>query len=194
MRADICRYAAVALVASLGGCASSNYKGIADTGGRALAVAPEVARVPDVRVTELRDDSGSLVGTQETVTGYHSVTSGYSLKLGEDLVDEQDFYHLAHDRNGEDAVASARTKGLLMNRVGLGIMIASAATAIAVPILTDRTMAKYSVGQAFITAPIGLGLTLFGKRRVEQKQFSAAHAFGSIQTEPPAWATQLDQR
>jgi hypothetical protein len=126
------------------------------------------------------------------VTSYRDVTTGYRLELGEDVIDEQDFYHLARARDAEDAVASARAKGLLMNRVGLGILVGSLAAAIAVPILTDRTKAKYSVGQAFITVPIGLGLAIFGQRRVEQQNFSATHAFEAIAAEPPGWAARLD--
>jgi hypothetical protein len=190
---DAChRIALLLLFASA--CASSNYRGIADTGGKSLAVVPVVERVPNVRVTEVRNSSGVLVGTEQTVTSYRNVTTGYRLELGEDVIDEQDFYHLARARDAEDAVASARAKGVLMNRVGIGILLGSLATAIAVPILTDRTMAKYSVGQAFITMPIGLGLTIFGKRRVERQNFSATHAFQAIAAEPPGWAAQLEGR
>lgn len=188
MKADV----RIALLVLAAGCASSNYRGLADTGGQALSVSPVVEQVPDVRVTELRDSNGVLVGTEQTVTSYRSVTTGYRLQLGEDVIDEQDFYHLARAQNAEDAVASARAKGLLMNRIGLGILAGSLAAAIAVPILTDRTNAKYSVGQAFITMPIGLALTIFGKRRVEKQNFSATHAFQAIATEPPPWAARLD--
>lgn len=187
-------YRIVLFALATSGCASSNYRGITDLGGNSLAVTPVIERVPNVRVTELRDSGGVLVGTEQTVTSYRNVTTGYRLELGEEVIDEQDFYHLAGARGAEDAVASARAKGLLMNRVGLGILAGSLVAAIAVPILTDRTMAKYSVGQAFITMPIGLGLAIFGKRRVERKNFSASHAFQAIAAEPPRWAAQLDAR
>jgi hypothetical protein len=188
MKADV----RIALVLLVTGCASSNYRGIADTGGKALSVTPVVEQVPNVRVTEVRDSNNVLLGTEQTVTSYRNVTTGYQLELGGDVIDEQDFYHLARARDAEDAVASARAKGLLMNRIGLGILVGSLTAAIAVPILTDRTKAKYSVGQAFITMPIGLGLAIFGKRRVEQQNFSASHAFQAIAAEPPSWAAQLE--
>ena len=178
--------------AVLSGCISSAAQHLADTGGDALSVEPATRNVPRMRRTELRDSGGALVGTEDTIVGYDTVTVGFNTRLGARAIDEQDFYHLAGDRGAEDEIASARAKGAVMYNTGIAVMIGSLATAIAVPIATERQNAKYSVGQAFLTFPIGMALAMFGANRVRDHHFSAARAFKAMNADSPDWATRLE--
>lgn len=180
------------LTAGSGGCVSSAAQHLAVTGGEALSVEPATRDVPRMMRTELRDSGGALVGTENTIVGYDTVTVGFNTRLGERAIDEQDFYHLAGDRGAEDEIASARAKGVVMYDTGIAVMIASLATAIAVPILTTRQNASYSVGQAFLTFPIGMALAMIGANRVHDHHFSATRAFKALNTDSPGWATQLE--
>ncbi|NVB83538.1 MAG: hypothetical protein HOV81_34510 [Kofleriaceae bacterium] len=162
--------------------------------GRALSVAPVTEQVAQTVDSEFRDAAGVKVGTQSTVVGYTTVTTGYQLKLGEAPVDERDFYHLAGDTRSEDVIANARARGKLKNRIGNAVGLASLAAAIAIPIIAGRGAAPYAVGQVFVVAPIGFGVAVWGKRQVERYNFPASHPFGAIQQATPGWATSLDAR
>jgi len=179
------------------GCASSNYAGLANVHHTllepALAVAPITDDVPDMRVTEVHDSNGALIGTEQTVIGYHKVVSGFALERGDTVIDEQDFYELARDRDGLDAVERARARGMRMNRTGLALIVASTVAAIAVPIAAGRGAAPYAVGQWFVAFPIGLGLTLFGQRPFDSKVLPVKRAFAAINQSPASWAARLDR-
>lgn len=172
---------------SLAACATDRYRNLSHSGGK-LAVEAVTYDEPIVERSELRDSTGSLVGTQETVVGTKPVVVGYSLQLDKDIIDERDFYQLAGDRNTADAIASARASGKLRNRTGLLMAAASVAAAIAVPVTFGRSTAPYAVGQAFVFTPVGLYLAITGKRRVEEYHYDAAHAFQSLGQQAPEWA------
>src|SRR3569833_1289881 len=101
-------------ISTLAGCATSHYAGLArdhvTVPVGALRVAPELTSVPNTRVTEVRDNTGALLGTEETVVGHRKVVTGFTLNRGDTTIDEQDFYELARDRDGLDAVARAGTR------------------------------------------------------------------------------------
>lgn len=181
-------------ISTLAGCATSHYAGLArdhvTVPVGALRVAPELTSVPNTRVTEVRDNTGALLGTEETVVGYRKVVTGFTLNRGDTTIDEQDFYELARDRDGLDAVARARARGMRMNR-GIALMIAGTAAAIALPIAAGRGAAPYAVGQWFLSFPIGLGLTLFGQRPFDNKVLPVDRAFGALGHAPEPWAAEL---
>jgi hypothetical protein len=183
-------------ISAITGCATSHYAGLARGAGAEpatdLAVEPVTTQVPRTRVTEVRDSNGALVGTEETVLGYREVVSGFALKRGGAAIDEQDFYELARDRDGLDAVARARARGMAMNRTGLALIVASTVAAIAVPIAAGRGTAPYAVGQWFVAFPIGLGLTLFGQRPFDDKVLPVGRAFSALGQSPEPWAARLD--
>jgi len=182
-------------ISTLAGCATSHYAGLArdhvTVPVGALRVAPELTSVPNTRVTEVRDNTGALLGTEETVVGYRKVVTGFTLNRGDTTIDEQDFYELARDRDGLDAVARARARGMRMNRAGIALMIAGTAAAIALPIAAGRGAAPYAVGQWFLSFPIGLGLTLFGQRPFDNKVLPVDRAFGALGHAPEPWAAEL---
>src|SRR3569832_490189 len=101
-------------ISTLAGCATSHYAGLArdhvTVPVGVLRVAPELPSVPNTRVTEDRDNTGALLGTEESVVGYRKVVTGFTLNRGDTTIDEQDFYELARDRDGLDAVARAGTR------------------------------------------------------------------------------------
>ncbi len=173
-------------------CAHSGYRGL-EPNDVALEIAPVYEDVPRVRETQFTNPDGTTAGTATTVVGYRKVLTDFTYKRGAEVIDEQDFYHLAKDRDGLDAVEHARNVGLMMNRVGIGIIAASLAVAIAVPVATGRENATYSVGQAFITAPIGLGLALFGQRRLDHHVLDADRGFRALALQPPGWTAKLDR-
>jgi hypothetical protein len=173
-------------------CAHSGYQGL-EPNDVAVKIAPVYDDVPRVRETQFTNADGTAAGTATTVVGYNRVLADFEYTRGSDVIDEQDFYHLAKDRDGLDAVEHARSVGLMMNRVGIGMIAASIAVAILVPVATGRENAKYSVGQAFITAPIGLGLALFGKRRLDHHVLDADRGFRALAMQPPAWTAKLDR-
>lgn len=178
------------------GCAHDGYKHLENdtTLGRMLAVDPVTEQVAQTVDSEFRDANGVRVGTQSTVVGYNTVVTGYQLRYGDASVDERDYYHLAADPTSEDVVAKARARGMLKNRIGNVVGLASLAAAIAIPIVAGRGAAPYAVGQVFVVAPIGFGVAIWGKRQVERYNFSASHAFGAVEQTPPEWATNLDRR
>jgi hypothetical protein len=181
-----------AVIVLLASCATDHYAALAhrDSRPEKLAVVPTVEQVPKTRVTEIRDANGATVGTAETIVGYRNVISGFSLERGGVDVDEQDFYELARDRDGLDAVARARAKGMWMNRTGLALIVAGTAAAIAVPIVVGREAAPYAVGQWFLSFPIGMGLALFGQRPFDHAVLPATRAFAAIGQPPADWATR----
>lgn len=176
-------------------CATSGYANLAaqdhPVPEPALAVVPTTAQVPETVVTEIKDGNGVRIGSEETIVGYHSVVNGFALHRGDQRVDEQDFYELARDRDGLDAVERARSRGMLMNRAGLALVIAGSAAAIAVPIALGRSAAPYAVGQWFVSFPVGLGLVMFGQRRFEDPILPAERAFQALGQAPEAWTARL---
>ncbi|MDX2088017.1 MAG: hypothetical protein SFX73_09210 [Kofleriaceae bacterium] len=183
----------VSLLVLTFGCASSSYAGLARRGAlpAELEIAATTTRVPETVVTEIKNNVGQRVATEETVVGYRDVISGFSLKYAGKQVDEQDFYELAADRDGVDAVERARARGKVMHRAGLFLLAAGSAAAIAVPIAVGSKAAPYAVGQWFLTFPVGLALTVFGARPFSEKVLPARRAFGAIGHEVPEWAEQM---
>lgn len=181
------RLALLCAVAS-SACAHSHYRALPP--GAPLAVVPVMSKVPITRDTYVTDASGVPIATETTVLGYKDVVSGFAFKQGDDYIDEQDFYRLAKDRDGLDAVERARKTGRFRNRLGIGLMIASTATAIAVPIAAGRSTAPYAIGQWFVAFPVGLGLTFFGKRPFDSHVLPANRAFQALGDTPPVWAAQ----
>jgi hypothetical protein len=159
-----------------------------------LSVEPVTEQVAQTVDSEFRDANGVRVGTQSTVVGYNTVTTGYRLQLGDAPVDERDFYHLAGDTRSEDVVANARARGMLKNRIGNAVGLASLVAAVAIPIIAGRGAAPYAVGQVFVVAPIGFGFAVWGKRQVERYNFPASHPFGAIEQATPEWASRVDAR
>ena len=179
------------LLCLLAACAADGYQHRASTGPRALSVEPELESVEDTQRSTLTDASGQPIATAETVVGHHTEISGYTLKLGADPVDERDFYHLAGDREAEDTIAASRSTGKLMNRIGLALVIGGTIATVAIPVaLDDRHAAAYSVGQWFVSFPVGLALAAFGKARVEHHHFAAKRAFSAINAATPDWASR----
>ena len=177
-------------------CASSDYAGLAHHATTlpdpTLQVTANVVDVPDTTVTHYKDESGANLGTAETVTGYHSEITGFSLRRGKELIDEQDFYELAKDRDGYDAVSRARSRGMVMNRLGFALVIAGTAAAIAVPVAGAPSLAKsVAVGQWFVSFPIGLALAIVGEHKFSHPILKAARAFTAIGQTPPSWAARL---
>jgi len=182
----------IAVLTAVAGCASSGYRELVP--GAVLAVKPVYERVPQTQDTELRDSSGVLVGTQSTIIGYRDVYTGFSLNQGDEVIDEQDYYHLAKDRDGFDAVARARASGIRLNRIGFGVLIASLATAILVP-----QMFKYedlnhapapvalAIGQAGIMMPLGIVLAMAGELRATRRVLPAQRALKAIGEPPASW-------
>ncbi len=182
------------VVSVLSACATSRYAGLAHgqpEPASDLSVAPVTEQVPQLRVTELEDAAGVSVGREVTVVGYRTVVAGFSLRKGNENIDEQDYYELARDRDGLDAVERARARGKIMNRTGIALVIAGTASAIAAPIVLGRGAAPYAVGQWFLTFPVGLALTMFGKRPFERHVLPVTRAFGAIDRAPEPWATNL---
>jgi len=189
----------LSLLAIISACASSHYQGLAKHARTlpdpALAVVPVEEQVANTVVTQFKDDGGANIGTAETVTGYRTIITGFALKRGADTIDEQDYYELAQDRDGADRIERARSRGKLMNRAGFALMIASTATAIAVPIalgMNGSVAKSIAVGQWFVSFPVGLGLAIFGARRFDHHLLSAARAFGALGKAPPHWAAELE--
>ena len=180
------------LALAAAGCAHSGYQAL-EPNNLPLTIAPVYDDVPRVRETQFTKPDGTSAGTASTIVGYDKVLADFTYKRGDDIIDEQDFYHLAKDRDGLDAVERARSTGMLMNRAGIGLMAASVAFAIGLPIATSRENAKYSVGQAFITVPVGLGLCLFGKRRLDHHVLDASRGFRALAEQPPGWTAKLDR-
>jgi len=184
----------ILLVCLISGCASNRYAGLAHHAAApaSLAVTPATEQVPQTRVTEYRDEGGRSVGSAETIVGYRTVVTGFLLKRGDAVIDEQDYYELAGDRDAVDLVKRARARGRLMNTAGIATLIAGTAAAIAVPIVVGRSAAPYAVTQWFVSFPVGLALTLFGKARFEKHQLPVTRAFAAIGRAPAPWAEQLD--
>jgi hypothetical protein len=176
------------------GCASNKYQNLRKDAGL-LGVRPVYEKAPIVRQTNFSNADGTNAGSASTVVGYRDVLTGFYHSLDDRGIDEQDFYHLAGKDDVAEAIASRRSKGMLMNRIGLGLLAVSSVAAIAIPVAAgDRTLAKYSVSQWFISAPIGLALAVFGKRRVERSDnYSASHAFSALGQDAPDWAGRLDR-
>ena len=179
-------------IAATTGCAHSGFQHLEPT-DEALAIGPTYRNVSRYDTTEYTNPDGTPGGTARTLTGYDPVLTGFSYMRGEHGIDEEDFYHLAKDQDGLDAVERARAHGRLENQIGVGLMVASLAFAIGVPILTRRENASYSVGQAFITFPVGMALAYFGKQPFESPVNSAKRGFAAIGQQPEAWTTKLDE-
>lgn len=175
------------------GCASSNYAGLARRGASPaeLEIVPTTSRVPDTVITEIKNDVGQRIATEETIVGWYDKVTGFSLQHAGKQIDEQDFYELAGDRNGVDAVERARARGRLMNRAGIFVMAAGTAAAIAVPVTFGRKTLPYAVTQWFFSFSGGLVLAMFGERKFTHTVLPASRAFGAIGHEAPEWAESL---
>jgi len=189
----------LALLLILSACASGNYQGLArrtpNLPDPTLSVAPVREQIADTVVTQYKDDNGANIASAETITGYHTVTSGFALQRGGETIDEQDYYELAKDRDGFDAIERARTRGKIMNRLGYALIIAGTATAIAVPVALGTegsTIVKaLAVGQWFVSFPVGLAFAIVGAHKFDHHVLSVARAFSAIGQTPPHWADQL---
>ena len=186
---------AIAIAAASAGCAHSNYQHL-EPSAESLAVQPTYTEVPRYVSTRYTNADGTPGGSAATLVGQRArcCWSGFSISAAIEAIDEEDFYHLAKDKDGLDAVERARASGALKNRIGVALMAASLSFAIGLPVLTKRENAEYSVGQAFITFPTsGMALAYLGKKPFESPVNSAKQGFAALGDQPATWTNELDR-
>jgi len=140
--------AVMVLAAGSWGCARLPKTGTPST-GEPLKVEVHTeshSYVTQAKVGEVqhRDSSGRLVGTSslyENQVGYYEVQR-WQVFQGETPIDDQDFYNIAGDTEAAKQIAAYRAKGVVINRVGFGLLIAGGALALAslivVPLASPR--------------------------------------------------------
>ncbi len=185
-RSFVPRHVMFALALTLGpGCGRDGFRNLKHAGS--LAVEPAIAQVPQTELTEIRDGNGTLVGTESRVIGYQPMVVGFRLTADGKDVDERDFYQLAGDGAAAARIGERRDVGRDMQRAGLGLILAGTAAAIALPILAGVKVAPYAVGQWFLSVPIGLGLFMYGRNRIETYAFDGDAAFAALGQPRAEW-------
>ena len=140
------------LAAGSWGCASLPKTGVESTGEPLnVEVRTEThTYVTQAKVGEVqhRDSSGRLVGTSslyENQVGMYDVTR-WQVFQGEEPIDDQDFFNIAGDTASATEIAEYRAKGVLMNRIGIGMAIGGGALMLASIILRSSLTTKDSYG------------------------------------------------
>ena len=190
MKAIVC--ISIALVCLLIACGSNPARGLTARGDRELAVEAAYRNVEQVAQTTYTNPDGTPGGSASTVVGYAQVRDGFSLKLGDKIVDEQDFYHLAGDQQMAERIARTRAKGIRRQRIGTVVAIGSLLGAIGIPMATGIQSATYSIPLGLVGELTALYLIMTGNKMIYDYHSSAADAFKSLGQSPAAWAVPQD--
>lgn len=170
-------------------CISDRFQNLPSTNGEALAVKPVVEQVPITRETQHYGSDGLPIGASVTVVGYRPQTTGFQLALGDKVIDERDYFHLAQDRAAEDEIASGRRTGKILMGTGAGIVLAGLISTILLSSSDAPTYAKAMPVEGGLI--VGALVYAIGGMKVRKRYHSASRAFRALQTEPPAWAVGL---
>jgi hypothetical protein len=170
-------------------CVSDRFQNLPSTNGQALAVKPVVEQVPITRETQHYGENGQPIGASVTVVGYEPKTTGFTLALGEQTIDERDYYHLAQDRSAEDAIASGRRTGKIMMGTGAAIVLAGLISTIALSSTDSPAYVKAMPVEGGLI--VGALVYAIGGMKVKKRYHSASRAFRALEAEPPTWAVNL---
>lgn len=170
-------------------CISDRFQNLPSTNGEVLAVKPVVEQVPITRETQHYGENGQPIGASVTVVGYQPKTTSFTLALGDKTIDERDYFHLAGDREAEDAIASGRRTGKIMMGTGAAIVLAGLVSTIALSSTDSEAYVKALPLEGGLI--VGAIVYAIGGMKVRKRYHSASRAFRAIETEPPRWAVNL---
>lgn len=176
------------LAAGSWGCATLPKTGVESTGEPLnVEVRTEThTYVTQAKVGEVehRDSRGRYVGSSsiyENRMGAYDITR-WQVFQGETPIDDQDFFNIAGDTEAATQIATYRAKGVMMNRVGLGMAIGGGALALASIILGSALVSKneygfesrptwttWSMTGGLIVGAVGGSLALVGNARTKRK-------------------------
>jgi hypothetical protein len=92
-----------------------------------------------------------------------------TFRQGKSPIDEQDFYAIAGDKNASNEIATEREKGILFNRVGIGL------AAVGIAGLVGGATVNSKLYGASILLPIGGVMGFWGKLKAEKRPHKSIH-------------------
>jgi hypothetical protein len=180
--------AGVTLVA----CAHDPARHLTPTG-----VAPRVAvdvevrnvyRTEHVGTATERDKNGNVVGTtdltQTRSVGRERYVAGFQLMRGEDAIDERDYYHLAGDDKAAAQLDAYRHRGVIYNRIGLGLAAVGAVGLVAM-VAGDGAIKKAGSTAFVIGIPVGSIMALMGHNRMKGNHLPLERALSASGQQMP---------
>jgi hypothetical protein len=146
-------------------------------------IRPHVAvdvELRDITVTEhtgtavTRDKDGNVISRTETtadrVVGSERYIAHYDFLRGNQVIDEEDFYHLVGDEVSAAQIAADRASGLFYNHLGLVIFAAGCA---GVVMTLATTGGAQRAGETLfgIALPLGGLMTIYGSMKVKDRVY-----------------------
>jgi hypothetical protein len=191
------RILAAALALVLGGCATLPGIGAPMTGEplhvESRLVTDTYSVKEKVGEVQHKDAQGRSIGTSDMyqdrlVTSHHMV---WHPVQGRDGIDDQDFFRIAGDTEAEEQVRQFRETGITLNRAGLGVIAASAASLIG-GVVISRASGGSAIGSGMlyggafgfsigsVLAYMGLGRVAPGVHPVDESRARvAAHRYNA---------------
>jgi len=163
----------------------------------ATAVAPRVDvdvevrnvyRTEHVGTATERDKNGNVVGTtdltQTRAVGRERYVAGFQLMRGEDAIDERDYYHLAGDDKAAAELDAYRHRGIIYNRVGLGMAAVGVGGLVAM-LAGSGTVRKIGSTAFVVGIPVGSIMALMGHNRMKGHHLPLERALSAVSQPMP---------